>query len=78
MAENSHYDLMKKIDCPRCGKNCEYSPNNPYRPFCSHRCQLLDLGEWADEKYTIPSSEPATVGDREGGSKNTSSEKAYN
>ncbi|MCB0387007.1 MAG: DNA gyrase inhibitor YacG, partial [Bdellovibrionales bacterium] len=34
---------------------------NIFRPFCSHRCQILDLGQWADEKYTIPSEEPASV-----------------
>ena len=52
---------MKKVDCPQCGKSCKYDPDNPYRPFCSKRCQLLDLGEWADEKYTIPSAQPASV-----------------
>ncbi len=28
--------------------------NNEHRPFCSERCKLLDLGAWADEKYSIP------------------------
>ncbi|MCC7403002.1 MAG: DNA gyrase inhibitor YacG [Bdellovibrionales bacterium] len=50
---------MTTVDCPRCGKSCEFSSQNPYRPFCSKRCQLLDLGQWADEKYTIPSEEPS-------------------
>jgi uncharacterized protein len=27
---------------------------NPYRPFCSERCRLLDLAAWADERYRIP------------------------
>ncbi|MCB0365235.1 MAG: DNA gyrase inhibitor YacG [Bdellovibrionaceae bacterium] len=52
---------MKMVDCPQCGKSCEYSSQNHFRPFCSHRCQLLDLGQWADEKYTIPSDEPPDV-----------------
>jgi endogenous inhibitor of DNA gyrase (YacG/DUF329 family) len=27
---------------------------NPWRPFCSERCKLLDLGAWASEGYRIP------------------------
>ena len=29
------------------------SPANPFRPFCSERCQMVDLGTWASEKYRI-------------------------
>jgi endogenous inhibitor of DNA gyrase (YacG/DUF329 family) len=32
----------------------QWSENNPYRPFCSKRCQLLDLGAWANEEYRVP------------------------
>ncbi len=35
----------------------EYSQKNPFRPFCSERCKLIDLGQWADEKFRIPSEE---------------------
>jgi endogenous inhibitor of DNA gyrase (YacG/DUF329 family) len=47
---------MKKdtITCPHCGKKDTWSPTNAARPFCSDRCKLIDLGEWADEKYKIP------------------------
>lgn len=45
----------RKIKCPRCGETATYSPENPFRPFCSKRCRLIDLGEWADEGYKIPS-----------------------
>ncbi len=31
-----------------------WQPENPYRPFCSERCKLIDLGEWANESRTIP------------------------
>lgn len=41
-----------KIKCPTCKKKTEW-PNNPYRPFCSERCKLIDLGAWASEKYMI-------------------------
>jgi|HubBroStandDraft_1064217.scaffolds.fasta_scaffold31300_4 uncharacterized protein len=40
--------------CPTCGKPTERSPHNKYRPFCSERCQLIDLGTWASEEYRIP------------------------
>ncbi|WP_244061773.1 DNA gyrase inhibitor YacG [Aeromonas caviae] len=32
----------------------EWGPQSPFRPFCSKRCQLIDLGEWADEQKRIP------------------------
>lgn len=41
------------LKCPRCGKPKE-STDNPYRPFCSERCKLVDLGNWIDESYRIP------------------------
>jgi len=44
---------VKKVDCPHCGQPSEFSPNNPYRPFCSERCKMIDLGAWASEQYTI-------------------------
>jgi len=43
-----------KVKCPTCDKELEYSLSNPYRPFCSERCKLIDLGEWASEERFIP------------------------
>ncbi|MFU0842408.1 MAG: DNA gyrase inhibitor YacG [Burkholderia sp.] len=42
-----------KVKCPTCGRETEYSPKNPWRPFCSERCKLIDLGAWADDRYVI-------------------------
>jgi endogenous inhibitor of DNA gyrase (YacG/DUF329 family) len=42
-----------KIRCPKCGELTTWE-ENPYRPFCSERCKLLDLGAWAEEDYKIP------------------------
>ncbi|BDX05608.1 DNA gyrase inhibitor YacG [Planctobacterium marinum] len=42
-----------KVNCPTCQTQIEWSANNEHRPFCSKRCQLIDLGEWADESHTI-------------------------
>ena len=43
------------MKCPICQK--EVKADNPEMPFCGERCRLIDLGNWASEKYVI--SEPA-------------------
>jgi uncharacterized protein len=48
----------KNIICPTCGKKGTWTSDNKCRPFCSERCKLIDLGDWADEKYRVP-DEPA-------------------
>lgn len=50
---------MKKliVTCPTCGKPVEWTPEQRWRPFCSERCRLIDLGEWAAESYRVPSEE---------------------
>lgn len=52
MSENS--SQARQIKCPQCGRLAFYSADNPFRPFCSERCRLIDLGQWADGKYAIP------------------------
>lgn len=47
-------NIPKKIKCPTCGKQDTWHPENKYRPFCSDRCKLIDLGEWASEGHKIP------------------------
>ncbi|PVX38807.1 hypothetical protein C8D76_10728 [Pasteurella langaaensis DSM 22999] len=42
------------VACPTCKKPVAWRAESPYRPFCSKRCQLIDLGEWADEEKAIP------------------------
>ncbi|MFT6898858.1 MAG: endogenous inhibitor of DNA gyrase (YacG/DUF329 family) [Paraglaciecola sp.] len=42
------------VNCPTCKKSVEWSTDSKFRPFCSKTCQLIDLGEWADEEKTIP------------------------
>ena len=44
--------------CPRCGAPVAWDPQSPFRPFCSERCKLLDLGAWASESYRIPAEDP--------------------
>ncbi len=42
------------VSCPTCGVTVEWIPENRYRPFCSERCKLIDLGAWATEHYRVP------------------------
>lgn len=44
----------RQIHCPTCGKKTVWSQDNPWRPFCSERCRLIDLGDWATETHRIP------------------------
>jgi endogenous inhibitor of DNA gyrase (YacG/DUF329 family) len=45
---------LRKVPCPTCGDPAVLAPFNPFRPFCSERCRLVDLGGWASESYRIP------------------------
>ncbi|TAL27310.1 MAG: DNA gyrase inhibitor YacG [Nitrospirae bacterium] len=42
-----------RIICPICKKTTTWEENK-WRPFCSERCKLIDLGKWASEEYRIP------------------------
>ena len=44
---------MKKIKCPECKVETEWSKDNEFRPFCSKRCYMKDLGSWASGKHKI-------------------------
>ncbi len=46
--------VARIVRCPECGKSTEYSARNSFRPFCSERCRLIDLGEWAEGNYKVP------------------------
>ena len=43
-----------KAKCPSCRRETTRDGNNKFFPFCSSRCQLVDLSKWLDEKYRIP------------------------
>lgn len=48
----------RMVACPNCKQLSEFTPKNAFRPFCSERCKLIDLGLWANEEYAI--AEPMT------------------
>ena len=45
---------MIEVACPNCGKPVTWSPEAKWRPFCSERCRLIDLGQWFSEEHAIP------------------------
>jgi len=52
---------MRQIACPNCQTLVIYDQSNPYRPFCSERCKMLDFGAWATEEYAIIGSNLAAT-----------------
>jgi endogenous inhibitor of DNA gyrase (YacG/DUF329 family) len=54
--------ITAQIKCPQCRKEVTWQ-DNPHRPFCSERCRLIDLGQWADESYRIAGSKQELTGD---------------
>jgi endogenous inhibitor of DNA gyrase (YacG/DUF329 family) len=42
------------VKCPTCERPVEWSAVSPFRPFCSERCRLIDLGAWLSEERAIP------------------------
>ena len=47
----------RKVRCPQCGGESIWRADNKFRPFCSERCKLIDLGAWASESYRVPVQE---------------------
>lgn len=52
------------VNCPTCDTQVQWGEQSPFRPFCSKRCQLIDLGEWSAENNTI--STPLTTEQKHG------------
>ena len=48
------------MKCPVCKKEITWE-KNPYRPFCSYRCKMIDLGKWLREEYRTEGEKPDTV-----------------
>ncbi|MDO9008485.1 MAG: DNA gyrase inhibitor YacG [Thiobacillus sp.] len=45
------------VNCPTCNAAVSWTAENRWKPFCSERCKLIDLGQWAAEKYRVPAEE---------------------
>jgi uncharacterized protein len=49
--------MPKTVACPHCGAKVAWNPESRWRPFCSERCKLIDVGAWASEAYRAPLDE---------------------
>jgi endogenous inhibitor of DNA gyrase (YacG/DUF329 family) len=47
------------VKCPTCRRDVEWSPASQFRPFCSDRCRLVDMGRWLSEQHRIPDESTA-------------------
>ncbi|HYL72371.1 MAG TPA: DNA gyrase inhibitor YacG [Candidatus Dormibacteraeota bacterium] len=49
-----------RVKCPTCRRELDWN-SAPFRPFCSERCRLIDLGAWLTEQRAIPAESSATA-----------------
>lgn len=50
------------VKCPICKTPVSWTDESQFKPFCSERCKLIDLGDWASEKHAIPVKSPFEAG----------------
>lgn len=46
-----------QVKCPQCKEKFNYY-DSEFRPFCSEKCKMIDLGHWLNESYSVPSQGP--------------------
>lgn len=49
---------IETVPCPHCGKSVSWTETSKWKPFCSDRCRLIDLGDWLSERNAIAAEEP--------------------
>ena len=50
------------VECPNCGIQVSWTPESVWKPFCSERCKMIDLGAWFSEERAIPEPQQRTDG----------------
>lgn len=63
MSENS--TTVRVVPCPSCRTPVRWATDNPWRPFCSERCKLIDLGAWASESYRVADTDTPPNSERD-------------
>lgn len=48
-----HTKTALEVNCPTCKTIVKWEAAATFKPFCSERCRLIDLGEWASESHKI-------------------------
>ncbi|MGD0281688.1 MAG: DNA gyrase inhibitor YacG [Dissulfurispiraceae bacterium] len=54
--------MIMQVRCPVCRRKTTWE-ENPFKPFCSERCKLTDLGKWASEEYRVPDEDTEKIND---------------
>lgn len=54
----------RQVPCPTCAALAPIAASNKWRPFCSERCRMIDLGAWASERYRVP-AKPGDASDHD-------------
>jgi endogenous inhibitor of DNA gyrase (YacG/DUF329 family) len=54
--EKNSVNKILKVKCPQCDTIFSYY-ESAFRPFCSDRCKMVDLGHWFEETYRVPEKE---------------------
>ncbi|MGB5442186.1 MAG: DNA gyrase inhibitor YacG [Gammaproteobacteria bacterium] len=57
---NKPVSSVRTVHCPTCRKAVAWTEQQPWRPFCSERCKLIDLGTWFDESNRLPGEAAST------------------
>lgn len=52
--------MILEVNCPTCNVLVTWTPENLFRPFCSERCRLIDLGEWFSDERRISDDNEST------------------
>jgi endogenous inhibitor of DNA gyrase (YacG/DUF329 family) len=52
---------VKTVLCPTCRKAVAWTKEQRWRPFCSERCKLIDLGTWFDESNRLPGETASNI-----------------
>jgi uncharacterized protein len=65
--------MARQVRCPICSTALEWSEKSAFRPFCSERCKLTDLGAWASDAYRVAAQEesPSDADDSSGATPTT-------
>ena len=53
------------VKCPTCQREVAWRPESTWRPFCSERCRMVDLGAWFSEERAIPGDRAELPDDKE-------------
>lgn len=51
-------NATRYVKYPQCGAPVAWTAASRWRPFCSERCKVIDLGAWASERYRVAAVEP--------------------